>query len=207
VHSVEDEPVDDEFLALMKRNHALYCPTLFVELGYKYAFSNTWKPTEAEERLADPEILASMGDRARIPPDKIPERVRKAMANPPAIALSPVMAANLMKVWNAGIPVAMGTDAGNVGTLHGPSVFREMALMQQAGLTPLQVLRSATVNGARAMRMEDDIGMVVPGRLADLVILDADPLADVANLARVREVVKDGKFYSPEVLVRPIPTR
>src|SRR6185369_6985690 len=129
----------------------------------------------------------------RIPPDKIPERVRKAMANPPAIGLSPVMAANLLKVWNAGIPVAMGTDAGNVGTLHGPSVFREMALMAEAGLTPLQVLRSATVNGARAMRMPDDIGRIAPGRLADLVILDADPLADVANLARVREVVKDGK--------------
>jgi len=207
VHSVEDEPVDDEFISLMRRNSALYCPTLFVELGYKYAFSNTWKATEAEKRLADPEILDSMGDLSRIPPDKIPERVRKAMANPPAIGLSPVMAANLLKVWNAGIPVAMGTDAGNVGTLHGPSVFREMALMAEAGLTPLQVLRSATVNGARAMRMEDDIGRIVPGRLADLVILDADPLADVANLARVREVVKDGKFYLPEVLVRPIPSR
>lgn len=207
VHSVEDEPVDDEFISLMRRNNALYCPTLFVELGYKYAFSNTWKPTEAEKRLADPEILESMGDLARIPADKIPERVRKSMASPPAIGLSPVMAANLRKVRDAGIPVAMGTDAGNVGTVHGPSVFREMALMAEAGLTPLQVLRSATVNGARAMRMEDEIGRIVPGRLADLVILDADPLADVANLARVHEVVKDGKFFSPEVLVRPIPAR
>jgi len=207
VHSVEDAPVDDEFIALMKKNRALYCPTLFVTMGYQYAFSNTWKATDAEKRLADPEILESMGDLSRIPPDKIPERVKKRMENPPTPRLSPVMAANLMKVWNAGIPVAMGTDAGNVGTLHGPSVFREMALMAEAGLTPLQVLRSATVNGARAMRMERDIGRIVPGRLADLVILDADPLADVANLSHAREVVKGGKFYSPEVLVRPIPGR
>jgi imidazolonepropionase-like amidohydrolase len=207
VHSVEDYPVDDEFIALMKRNHALYCPTLFVELGYQYLFSNTWRPTEAEKRLGDPEILGMMNDLDHIPKDKIPERVRKRMESPPTPKLSPVMAANLRTVWNAGIPVAMGTDAGNPGTLHGPGVFREMALMAEAGLTPLQVLRSATVNGARAMRMEADLGRIAPGRLADLVILDADPLASVANLSHVREVMKDGKVFSPEVLERPIPVR
>src|SRR5260370_31156926 len=58
VHSVEDEPVDEEFLALAKQNRALYCPTLFVVLGYRYALSNTWQPTEAQPRLADPQILA-----------------------------------------------------------------------------------------------------------------------------------------------------
>src|SRR5436190_3346040 len=83
VHSVEDEPIDDEFLALAKKNRALYCPTLFVVLGYRYALSNTWQPTEAERRLADPQILAMMGDLAKLPQDKLPERVAKAMANPP----------------------------------------------------------------------------------------------------------------------------
>jgi len=111
---------------------------------------------------------------------------------------------NLKKVWDAGIPVAMGTDAGNVGTLHGPSVFREMELMTQAGLTPLQVLRSATVNGAKAMRMERDIGVVATGRLADLVILDADPTVSVANLSRAHRVIKAGHVYSPDELMRSI---
>ncbi|HZZ92932.1 MAG TPA: amidohydrolase family protein [Usitatibacter sp.] len=207
VHSVEDEPVDNEFIALMRRNHALYCPTLFVTMGYQYALSNTWRATDAEKRLADPQIVGALADLDRIPPDQIPERVRKLMADPPSPRLSEVMAANLRRVWAAGIPVAMGTDAGNIGTLHGPAVFREMQLMADAGLTPLQVLRSATVNGAKAMRMEDEIGRLVPGRRADLVILDADPLADVANLSRVREVMKDGKLFSPDVLVRPLPGR
>jgi imidazolonepropionase-like amidohydrolase len=204
VHSVEDEPLDQEFLALAKRNRALYCPTLFVRLGYRYALSNTWQPSAAERRLADPQILAAMGDLARIAPEKRPERVVKAMANPPAPQVSAVELANLRKVWDAGIPVVMGTDAGNIGTLHGPSVFREMQLMTEAGLTPLQVLRSATVNGARAMRMERDAGTLAPGKLADLVILDADPLADVQNLSRIHRVIKDGRLFVPEALMRSL---
>jgi len=202
VHSVEDAPVDDEFLALAQKNHAIYCPTLFVVMGYRYALSNTWQPTEAEQRLADPQILAMMRDLDKIPADKRPERVAKAMANPPQVKPSATALANLNKVWDAGILVAMGTDAGNIGTLHGPSVFREMALMAQAGLTNLEVLRSATTNGAKVMGR--DVGALAPGKLADVLILDADPLADLQNLSRIHRVIKDGKVYSPEELMRSI---
>jgi len=203
VHSVEDEAVDDEFLALAKRNRIIYCPTLFVLMGYRYALSDTWEPTAAEKRLADPQILGAMHDLRKAPKSAIPERIAKAMANPPKPEPDKIALANLRRVWDAGIPVAMGTDAGNIGTLHGPSVFREMALMTQAGLTPLQVLRSATVNGAKAMG-RDDIGMLAPGKLADLVILDADPLASVDNLQRIDRVMKAGKLYDPDELIRSI---
>lgn len=204
VHSVEDEPVDAEFLALAKKNHILYCPTLFVREGYALALSNTWRPTTQEQRRADPQILAAMDDLQRIPKDRIPERVAKRMADAqppqtPAVALQ-----NLRTVWQAGITVVMGTDAGNIGTLHGPAVFREMALMQQAGLTPLQVLRSATAQGATAMRRDKDIGTIGPGKLADLVLLDADPLASLDNLGRIYRVIKDGQVFDPDELLRSI---
>jgi imidazolonepropionase-like amidohydrolase len=200
VHSVEDEPVDDEFLALAKKNGALYCPTLFVVMGYRYALSNTWQPTDAERRLADPQILAAMGDLQKMPKDKLPARVAKAMANPAPPSPSPIALQNLRRVWDAGIPVVMGTDAGNIGTLHGPSVFREMQIMTQAGLTPLQVLRSATSNGARALGV--DTGVLQAGKLADLVILDADPLAGVQNLSRIHRVIKDGAAFAPDELIK-----
>jgi imidazolonepropionase-like amidohydrolase len=204
VHSVEDEPVDAEFLALAQRNHALYCPTLFVRQGYGLALSNLWRPTADEARLADPQILAAMSDLARIPPDEIPPRVAQRMAAakpppPPSVALR-----NLRTVWDAGITVVMGTDAGNIGTLHGPSVFREMALMESAGLTPLQVLRAATVNGARAFRRDRATGIIAPGELADLVILDADPSASTANLSRIDRTIKDGHVFTPDALIASI---
>ena len=117
---------------------------------------------------------------------------------------TPVELRNLQTVWDAGIPVAMGTDAGNIGTLHGPSVFRELGLMVQAGLTPLQALRAATVNGAKAMGMERDLGTLAQGKLADVVILDADPLADVQNLSRIHRVIKDGQLFAPAELMRSL---
>jgi len=204
VHSVEDEPIDDEFLRLAKKNHIIYCPTLFVINGYQYALSGTWKPTEAEKRLGDPQILATMGDLQKMPADAIPEGIRKLMANPPHPEPGKVSLDNLKRVWDEGIPVAMGTDAGNIGTLHGPSVFREMDYMTRAGLTPLQVLRSATTNGAKAMRMERDIGAIEKGRYADLVILDADPLASVENLSHASLVMKGGKVFTPEGLMKSL---
>jgi imidazolonepropionase-like amidohydrolase len=78
-----------------------------------------------------------------------------------------------------------------------------MDMMQAAGMTPLEVLRAATVNGAGALGMERELGVVAPGRLADLVILNRDPLEDVGNLSAIYRVVKDGRVYDPEHLQDP----
>ena len=203
VHSVQDAPVDDEFIALARARHILYCPTLFVPLGYVYALSGLWQPTEAEQRLADHEILARLHLPEGTATEKLPERMVKLMSEHREPALPEVAMQNLLTVWNAGITVVMGTDAGNIGTVHGPSVFREMELMQRSGLTPLQVLKSATVNGALTVALPD-LGSVAPGNLADLVVLDADPLADLANLSRASYVLRDGRVFRPTELLQSV---
>ena len=168
-------------------------------MGYFYALSGTWQATEAERRLADPQVLAGLR-LDEVPRDKLPERVAQLVSEHREVAPPTVAMQNLLKVWNAGITVVMGTDAGNIGTLHGPGVFREMELMQRAGLTPLQVLRSATVNGAATMALSD-LGSVTAGRLADLVVLDADPLVDVANLSHASFVFRNGHAFTPAELM------
>jgi imidazolonepropionase-like amidohydrolase len=109
------------------------------------------------------------------------------------------MYANLRRVRDARIPIAMGTDAGNPLTLHGVSVFREMEAMAEAGMTPMEVLVASTRNAARAMGRAD-IGTLEPGKLADLVVLDANPLASVANLRHVRLVARGGEIWTREEL-------
>jgi imidazolonepropionase-like amidohydrolase len=191
VHSVFDRPVDDEFLALASRRRAVVVPTLWVTAGYAAVLSGTFEPTEEETRLADPAVLAAMKA-----PRLDPERGSRTI---PQAAME-----SLPRIQAAGITVALGTDAGNIGTLHGPSLFREARLMAQAGLTPAQVLHAATVGGARALGLEDELGDVAVGRRADLVLLDADPLVSVDNLARARLVVRAGRVFDPAELMASI---
>jgi imidazolonepropionase-like amidohydrolase len=94
----------------------------------------------------------------------------------------------------------MGTDAGNPLTLHGPSVYWEMDEMQAAGLSAMDVLVTATRNGARAMGRGADLGTLEAGKTADLVVLGSDPTADIANLRDVRYVMRAGALSTPGLL-------
>src|ERR1700722_2251909 len=81
VHSVFDEPIDDEFIAMMKQHHAMLCPTLFVTSGYRLVFSDQWQATPEEQRLADPQILAAVPHLEKIDKAKVPPRVVQMMAD------------------------------------------------------------------------------------------------------------------------------
>jgi len=101
----------------------------------------------------------------------------------------------------AGVTLLAGTDFGTDGyPVPGYSLHQELALLVQAGLSPLQALQSATVNAARALGGSDSLGTVSEGKLADLVLLDADPISDVANARRVRAVFTNGRYLARAAL-------
>ncbi len=194
VHSVWDKPVDQEFLDLLKSNGAVYCPTLTVSGGYQRMFEAALAKAEPKlddpNHCVDPVTLGRIAETAASDPDMTSEDLA---ARQPRVAQRESMgAANLKRVADAGIPVALGTDAGNPLTLHGPSVYAEMEAMQAAGLTPMQVLVSATRGSARALGREKDLGTVEKGKQADLLILGADPAADIKNVRQVRWVMRGG---------------
>lgn len=190
VHSVEDREVDDEFLRLARESGAVYTPTLTVYEGYMQLARRAWDPAGVPLECVDPDTRA----KAALT-DGRPPRPLSAAAQARYEARRRTIAANLLRVHEAGIPVAMGTDAGNPLTLHGASVFNEMEAMAAAGMAPMAVLESATRVAARAMGRED-VGTLEPGRHADLLVLDADPLADVRNLRTVRLVVRGGEVWT-----------
>jgi hypothetical protein len=117
----------------------------------------------------------------------------------------PVMQKNLMAMHDGGAVIAAGTDAGNIGTLHGPAIHREFELMAEAGLTPREILVTATRNAALVFAAEPEMGTVTKGKYADFLILDADPLVDVANLQRIDRVVKGGVALDPAEVLTPSP--
>lgn len=206
VHSVWDQSVDPELLDLARANGTVYCPTLTVNDGYRRLFEAALRhqvpAMDDPNGCVDPETRAKLAETAQIqvkPEDGIDEEQLKAMTARNAVR-EKTAAANLKKVLDAGIPIAMGTDAGNPLTLHGPSVYAEMEAMQAAGLSPMQVLVASTRGGALAMGRDKEIGTVEKGKLADLLVVGADPTADVANLRKVRYVVRGGVMRPIEEL-------
>jgi len=101
----------------------------------------------------------------------------------------------------AGVPFLAGTDtAAGVYVVPGFSLHEEMELFQQAGFTPMEALQTATSNPARFLGTEATMGSVAPGKIADLVLLNADPTADIHNARKIESVVLAGKYFSRDDL-------
>ena len=208
VHSVVDKPVDDSFVKLLKDRHIILCPTLVVFERYGRTFSHQLNLTREEKAWGNPEVIASLDVRT-IPADKLPDRIKSALAKPDE-ALDrikktyEVALPNLKKLEDAGITIAAGTDAGNIGTIHGPALFREFQLMKEAGLTNMQILQSATVNAAKLFGGDTGahIGKIDNGYFADLVILKSNPVDDIANASDIDTVIKNGVVYPADSILR-----
>ena len=206
VHGVSDLPVDDEFLSLAKSNGTTYCPTLTVLDGYlrltDAVLARKAPAADDPHGCIDAATRARLQATASVDLQKI-DTARVEARRERARATDTVGRANLKRVFDAGIPVAMGTDAGNPLTLHGPSVYAEMEAMQGSGLTPMQVLVASTAGGAHAMGLDALIGTIEKGKAADLLVVAADPAADTANLRRVESVMRGGVLHPVTELASP----
>jgi imidazolonepropionase-like amidohydrolase len=119
--------------------------------------------------------------------------------------LVPLYSENARLLNEAGVLLLAGTDVGIPALIPGISLHEELELLVEAGMTPLEALRTATINPARVLDLADSLGSVEVGKLADLVLLDADPLADIRNTQRIRAVVADGRLYRRADLDRLLP--
>lgn len=190
MHVVVPEAVDKEFISLAQERSVVVVPTLTVFEGWG-------------------DLMAGRSPFARYSPDCVaphqrdrlgtglPDSIRRAFEDRAAVYDSLVTAGlrNVRRLHEAGLPMAVGTDAGNPGTAHGPSLYREMELLRKAGMSPEEVYAAATIGGAKAMGREDEVGSLKPGKRADLVVFEADPTADVQNARRVRLVMKGGVLH------------
>jgi imidazolonepropionase-like amidohydrolase len=208
VHSVTDKLVDDAFVQLLKKRGTILTPTLVVFERYGRTFANKLNLTPEEKAWGNPDVLASL-DVTKIPADKVPDRIKSALASPDAVLdriqkTYDIALKNLKTLQDAGITIAAGTDAGNIGTIHGPALFREFQLMKEAGLTPMQILQCATTNAARTFGGETGprIGAIAPGNFADLVILKSNPLDDIAHASDIDSVMKNGVLYPADTPAR-----
>ncbi|MBZ9628820.1 amidohydrolase family protein [Psychroflexus sp. CAK1W] len=204
VHGVSHKVVDEEFINLFKKNNALYTPNI------------GWKKASIYSMEA---LIGEAGD-IEDPNQVLDERTRRFIQSPGEYISSldttgvqegikglrseefkkghdSIPMLNLKKLWEAGVTIVVGTDAGNPGMLHGISYYDELEKMQEAGIPASDLIVMATRNGAMAMERLNDIGTLEKGKMADLIILEKDPSEDISNIRSITHVMRGG-------LLRPV---
>ncbi len=200
VHSVSDQLLDDEFIDLARQQGTIYVPTLLVGRNWTRAMAsigfgvvsslddpNNYVDPETKRVIAQaPEFQNDLSAAFRTPVSLFStlEGVGRAQAT---------LDANLLRVFNAGIPIATGTDAGNPLTVHGPSIYAEMEQMEATGIPPQDILVMSTRNGAMAMG-RSDFGTLELGKWADLIVLTEDPGISTSAFRSITHVMRAGEM-------------
>lgn len=115
--------------------------------------------------------------------------------------LFPTFSKIVKRLYDDGVLITAGTDAGNPWVTPGVSLHRELELLTNAGIPALEVIMIATYNGAKALNISDEVGSIEVGKQADLVILDSNPIEDIKNTRKIVSIFKNGKLYKPSELL------
>jgi imidazolonepropionase-like amidohydrolase len=192
-HSVRDQPVDAEFIDLMKQRHAGYISTLALdEAQFVYADHPVWMESAAFRTAVAPQLLANWLSplyAAKMKTNPLTPKNRAALA---------MGLRNVKTLHDAGILIGFGTDSGAMPLrLPGWAEHRELQLLVEAGLTPAQAIVCATRNAAEVLGDAKNRGTLEPGKRADFLILSANPLADIRNTTHLAAIYHSGQRIEP----------
>ncbi len=196
-HAVPVAPLYRDVTTLWGRSRTGYTPTLIVGYGgiwgenYWYQHDSLWTNRRLL-RFTPAEVLDA--------------RARRRLMVPEEDFWHFTLARTARALHQAGVPLQLGAH----GQLQGLGAHWELWMLQQGGLSPLEALRAATLDGARYLGLDADLGSLEPGKLADLIVLDANPLDDIRNSERIAMVMKNGVLYDADLnevwpTVRPMP--
>jgi imidazolonepropionase-like amidohydrolase len=192
--STTDEARCGELLALFVSQKTVAVPTMI--------FGRAFAPLDADDKPAD-EALAY-----------VPRSMRERWAKRRAEVIKASAAADFAfrrqmfekaramvdRMHRKGVRLMAGTDAIDGYDVPGFSLHQELSLLVEAGLTPLEALQAATITPARFMNRERDLGAIAAGKLADLILLDGDPLSDIHNTQKISGVISDGRWLDRQAL-------
>jgi hypothetical protein len=184
----------DDVLQMLALAGAAFCPTLGM-VGH-----TPWLLRDEPERLNDPKLRALNSDHSIL---ETRTGVFKNVGDRMLRGFVFEQYAGIYAAHRRGVKLLPGSHAAN-WALPGASQHWEIEFFVTAGIEPLEALRLATQESAAAVGAEDDLGTLEPGKLADLVLLDKNPLEDIRNTQTIWRVIKDGWVFDPEELVRAV---
>ncbi len=207
VHGVEDEIVSDNFIQVLKSKHVMLSPTLVVASNYIKTFAGENSFSYTDFTKSNPVQLGSLSDLKHIADTMLAKRYQQLgrLRMPVEKKTDSIRMVNLKKMSDAGVTIASGTDAGNIGTLHATSFFDELKAMQQAGMSNWQIIQASTLNGAKTIGKEKEWGSIAVGKKADMLLLNANPLDNLDNLQQLQLVINRGQLVKPDTLIKESP--
>ena len=191
-HNIRDREVDSDFIAMLKQRNVSLIPTLTRdEFSFAYGDAPAWIDDPFFLKFVPPERLAVLKTKIRDEQMKNPQRALiKA-----GFEMNKV---NLKKLSDGGVRIALGTDSGGAADrffIQGYSEHREMELMVQSGLSPMQVIQSFSKGAAEALGIEKEFGTLVKGKAADLLVLEKNPLDNITNMRTIQTIYLGGKKF------------
>jgi imidazolonepropionase-like amidohydrolase len=191
-HDVRDQEIPSDFLATLKERKVDVISTLAREEGM-FVYGN-----EGAGFTDDPFFLKALTPSQR---EKLPEKraaETKARNRSAMLRSFEIDKINVKKLWDGGVRLGFGTDSGGDPKryfVQGFSEHRQMELLIQAGLTPMQVIQTFSKNNSEILGIDRDFGTLAPGKAADLLVVGADPLADITNMRKIEAVYLGGKKF------------
>jgi Tol biopolymer transport system component len=187
-HSLPITPLFDDIVQFWSRSGIFYTPTLIVAYGGPWAENYFYETTEVHD---DPKV------RRFLPHNIVDDRTRRRRIWTRKDELAfPRLAAQDAKIIKAGGRICIGSH----GQFQGLGYHWEMWALSSGGVSNMDVLRSATIRGAEAMGFAQDLGSIEPGKLADFVVLDKNPLDDIHNTNTIEYVMKNGELFQGNTL-------
>ncbi|WP_311268399.1 amidohydrolase family protein [Sphingobium sp. WCS2017Hpa-17] len=186
-HSIPVAPLHEDIVRLFAQSRTSYTPTIIVAYGttpmlFDYIINK--RPQD------DPKFTHF------VPSGIVSEKLRNRHWMPPEAQSWQQIAADAVAIQRAGGLVGIGSH----GEMQGLGYQWEMQALVAGGATPMEALKAATIGSAEVIGHSDDVGSLEPGKFADLLILDADPLVDIANAMKISAVMKNGRLYDPMTL-------
>lgn len=178
------------------RNQTWHCPTLI--RGETMRFADETRITDSADNRYLPAPIRDMYlEFSRQYAEMLTPQMRDTLKRHKDLAL------HVVKMFDeAGVPMMTGSDYGGGWVIPGVSLHQEFDLLEQAGLTPLRVLQMATLEGAKFLKREQTMGTVEAGKDANLVLLDGDPTASVQNLHKLEAVIRAGRMYDKDEILK-----
>jgi imidazolonepropionase-like amidohydrolase len=182
------EEIDEDLAQRIVRQQVVFIPAMVVGESYRQVLARDAAVSDIETACAPESSLDSLAALRSMKPDAMKGQAEAGRS------LDGEMR-NVKRLVDRGVAIVAGSGAGDLRVLHGASLHREFALMADAGLTPMQIILAATRDAARLLGRQSEIGQIKDGMAADVVLLEADPLADIRNTRKVVQVIKGGALY------------